>query len=881
MITGISFRRALFALALFAPHARAQTWRHTAADIGTTARVLIIGTRPQDEDNALIAWLSLGRGVETAFLSLTRGESGPNLAGNERQGALAIVRTAELLAERSRDGAHQYFTRAYDFGSTRSDSVVAALWPYDSLLKDMAAIIRAYRPHVVISPVADSTDRDATHRFTARLARDAIAMAADTSRLSTRASGRQEPWTVKRVLVPFDSAAAGAVKIDVGEFDRARGRTYAELGAEIRQLQRTQRPVASPPVGHLWRFLAPADSSQLVGEDESGRELFARIDTSWNRFRSVLDANGASALDSLRMSIDDVHAHVGVDDADSVARRLARTIGRVTRLRAAISCPPSHLPTCGGELGDLSVSLARVRAMATEAFIGAQGVVVDGTVERALVAAGDSVAVTVRVYNGGRSPIALTRLGAASPRMRQNLVRDTTVLGPDSARTWSAYLPAQVFDRNWWQRGGLVRGTAIHSLPTIAIQPVMPQMLSGEDRIPAGGVDAGFAIGGADVSVADLPLVQRPTGFVRGEVRRPLTGVRAISVLVEHAAEYERANLPIDRIFRVYVQSLRDRPESVTVGLQVPKGLRADPAQRITLLPAYGDQNLFFRLRGTLTPGSDSISASAQVTRRVSPAGSAGGAPQVELELYQVGTIVRDYPHIPSQEFLRLAGERLEVVDVRVPRWLRVAYIKGTDELNTPLGQLQVNVQSLEPSLLSVVDLSAYTTMLIGAGALAQPAVVGALPALTEFVRNGGTLVVLAGGIEALQKSALLPFPMAFDTLPRTVADPAAPLHAPDPHSPLLNWPNRITAPDFDDWTDARAVSAPLSVDSRYRTVLSVDDAERHTTSPALITARLGKGTLVFSPLAVDLELAATHPGAARLFLNLLAAGHEPASGAK
>ncbi|HSQ33080.1 MAG TPA: PIG-L family deacetylase, partial [Gemmatimonadaceae bacterium] len=815
MITGIVSRRALLTLALVAPSARAQAWRHTAATLGTTGRVLIIGTRPQDEDNALIAWLSLGRGVETAFLSLTRGESGPNVAGNERQAPLAIVRTAELLAERSRDGAHQYFTRAYDFGATRSDSVVAALWPYDSLLKDVAAVVRAYRPHVVISPIADSTDHDATHRFTVRLTRDAIAVAADTVRLSTRASGGLEAWSVQRVLVPVDSTFAGAVKIDVGEFDRAARRSYAELGAEIRQIQRTQRPVESPPVGHLWRFLAPADSSQLAGEGESGRDLFARIDTSWNRFRSVLDAKGAAALDSLRMSIDDVHAHAAAGDPDSVARQLARTIGLVARLRAAIPCPARIVPTCGGPLGDLAVSLARARAMATDAVVGAQGIVIDGTVDRALVAVGDSVAVNVRVYNGGRSPITLTRLGATSPGMRQNLVRDTTVLAPDSARTWSAYVRAQIFDDNWWQRGGLVRGTAIHSLPTMSSRPVMPQMLSGEAWIPSGGVDAGFAIAGSDISVADIPLVQRPPGFVRGDVRRPLTGMRPISVLLERTAEYERANLPVDRIFRVYVQCLRDRPESVTVGLQVPKGLRADPAQRVIVLPAYSDQNLFFRLRGTVRPGSDSISASAQVTRRVRPVGSPAGAPQVELELYQVGTIVRDYPHIPSREFLRLAGERLEVVDVRVPRGLRVAYIKGTDELNTPLGQLQVNVQSLEPSLLSVVDLSAYSTMLIGAGALAQPAVVGALPALTEFVRKGGTLVVLAGGSEVLQGAGLLPFPMAFDTLPRTVADPAAPLHVLDSRSAILTWPNRITAPDFDDWTDARALNAPLSVDSR------------------------------------------------------------------
>src|SRR5689334_440537 len=124
-MTHSSMKRAAIAccVAAFIPRggAEAQTWRQAAASIAPTARVLIIGTRPEDEDNALIAWLSLGRNIETAYLSLTRGESAPNVAGTERQAALAVVRTAELLEERKRDGAHQYFTRAYDFGPTPSD----------------------------------------------------------------------------------------------------------------------------------------------------------------------------------------------------------------------------------------------------------------------------------------------------------------------------------------------------------------------------------------------------------------------------------------------------------------------------------------------------------------------------------------------------------------------------------------------------------------------------------------------------------------------------------------------------------------------------------------------------------------------------------------
>ena len=144
MIAARMAQRVGCALVLVSTSAGAQTWRSSAASLGSTARVLIVGAHPEDEDNALITWLSLGRNVEAAYLSLTRGESGPNIAGNERQSALGVVRTAELLAERARDGAHQYFTRAYDIGAVRSDSALIAAWPRDSLLVDVVSVIRAF-----------------------------------------------------------------------------------------------------------------------------------------------------------------------------------------------------------------------------------------------------------------------------------------------------------------------------------------------------------------------------------------------------------------------------------------------------------------------------------------------------------------------------------------------------------------------------------------------------------------------------------------------------------------------------------------------------------------------------------------------------------------
>jgi hypothetical protein len=280
------------------------------------------------------------------------------------------------------------------------------------------------------------------------------------------------------------------------------------------------------------------------------------------------------------------------------------------------------------------------------------------------------------------------------------------------------------------------------------------------------------------------------------------------------------------------------------------------------------------------TPGSDSISAVAR--SGVVPPSRQGGTSSARVFTivgYQYGSIGHDYPHIPSQQFVRSSKQRLESIDLRVPPSLRVAYVKGTDEIQTPLGQIQVSLQALEPSLLSVVDLSWYTTILIGADALSSDALATAIPSLLEFMRNGGTVVVLAGRDEVSQ-SGLAPYPIAFDSVPSRVRDPRANVVAVDTKSQLLNWPNRITAKDFEDWSTERARGVPSTFDSRYRTPLAVGPAG-HQTTATLLVAPVGKGMFVYSPLSLDRQLAAVHPGAARLFVNLLSAGLRPGAATK
>jgi hypothetical protein len=350
-------------------------------------------------------------------------------------------------------------------------------------------------------------------------------------------------------------------------------------------------------------------------------------------------------------------------------------------------------------------------------------------------------------------------------------------------------------------------------------------------------------------------------------------------VLLERSAEYERAGRPIDRLFRVYLSSARSTPDTLAVTLLLPPGLRTDSALRTVALPAFGARKVFFHLSGRLKPGTTIIAASARSV--MSPRrDSAGTIVRVNATgEFTRGVVTREYPHIPMQKFVRFARDRVEAVDVRIPAGLAVAYVTNAanaDDLRVPLAQqLQVALGTVNPALLTAVDLSRFTTVLIDGDAFAGDGMVVAVPALRRFLQRGGTVVVLSGG-DAVQRSGLLPYPIAFDEIPDGVRDPAARVRVTDVRSPLLNWPNVITSGDFESWTGERARTVPATFDPRYRTVLAMGDPGQTQTPATILVARFGKGTIIHTSLSLDQQLEAVNSGAARLMINLLAAGLGP-----
>ena len=129
-------------------------------------RVLLIAAHPDDENTALLAYCAQGRHYKTAYLSLTRGEGGQNLIGNEIGDLLGVIRTQELLAARRYDGAEQFFSRAIDFGFSKTADETIAKWGRQEVLGDIVWIIRRFRPDVVIaSDVSSPPETEWTSNF--------------------------------------------------------------------------------------------------------------------------------------------------------------------------------------------------------------------------------------------------------------------------------------------------------------------------------------------------------------------------------------------------------------------------------------------------------------------------------------------------------------------------------------------------------------------------------------------------------------------------------------------------------------------------------------------------------------------------------------------
>ena len=824
--------------------------------LGVNTRVLVIGAHPDDEDTQLITWLARGRQVETAYLSLTRGDGGQNLIGNELGEALGAIRTEELLAARRIDGGHQYFTRAYDFGFSKSAEETYKHWPKDSILRDVVSVVRDFRPHVIVA-VFSGTPRDGHghHQVSGLLAREAFDLAGDSIRMPSSVTHGRKPWTPLKFYRSARFGGESTYRFDVGEYSPLRGESYAEIAAESRSQHKSQA------FGSLRRKGAIMDGVRLeasrvskVAPGMTEISLFDGIDTTWQRVeREVSDSRAAMAR--IPAAIADVqHAY----DAYAPTRMLP-LLDRLRRLTSEAAGVDDH---------DAQAELAELGRRTERAVLLASGIGIEATVDHETWAVEEPVRAATNIYDrSAAEPLSATAGFAGDTRAQPS--RQVQPLGT-----------AQIIDtvhftaitQPWWlvrPRVGDIFGVPITASPE--------DELRGPSARVSGVVEVPFS--------TEQPLVFRFADPVKGEIDRPVAIVSAVSVTVDHPIQYVPANRPFDRIVRVELRSAGNHPRSVRVSLQLPPGLTADSSSVLVGLPDYAGnfggegepqgvpggravagnspvRTVEFHVRGMLPEGRHQISAVAESEGR----------------RYTSGYTLIDYDHIRPQRLYREATIDLSAVNVQVAAGLNVAYIPGVGDNVAPmLEQLGIPLTVIQPANVPQADLSRFTAVVVGPRAYeSSPALVAANPKLLDFARRGHTLVVQYGQFE-MANAGIMPYPITIVRPGDRVTEEDATVRITDPASPILNGPNKIGPSDWEGWVQERSLYMPRTHDERYRTMLSMNDTGEPPNDGGILVAPLGAGTYVYTTLSLFRQLPAGVPGGARLFVNLLSADQRSA----
>ena len=251
----------------------------------TVGNVLMIAAHPDDENTALLAYFARGRQMRTAYLSLTRGEGGQNLIGSEQGELMGVIRTQELLAARRVDGAEQFFSRAIDFGFSKTAAETLAKWDREKVLSDVVYTIRSFQPDVIVLRFS-GTPRDGhgQHQASSILGKEAFAAAADPARFPEQ---KLKPWKAKRLLLnvpsftPQMQAEAekmpNKIGIDLGVYDPITGLSFGEVAAISRSQHRSQAMGAREDRGSQKNYFV-----NLAG-DPASSDLLEGVDTTWAR----------------------------------------------------------------------------------------------------------------------------------------------------------------------------------------------------------------------------------------------------------------------------------------------------------------------------------------------------------------------------------------------------------------------------------------------------------------------------------------------------------------------------------------------------------------------------------------------------------------------
>jgi hypothetical protein len=377
--------------------------------------------------------------------------------------------------------------------------------------------------------------------------------------------------------------------------------------------------------------------------------------------------------------------------------------------------------------------------------------------------------------------------------------------------------------------------------------PLPDFLRKGKDEVPQGRISAQVVV----------PFVD-DHGVAR---KRELAITPSVSVALEPGEQVIPVSNATTRTVEVGVSSTLSSSSNGTLRLEMPEGWRAEPARSSITLPKRGnpDDSKFKIFPGNLKESRANVQAALDASEKT------------YTEQYTL--VTRE--DLGSYYFYQPAVQHVSIVDAKVPEDLKVGYVMGAgDEIPTVLQQIGINVTPIPPDKLASVDLSPYATIVLGVRAYeTQPDVVKNNPKLLDFVSSGGTLVVQNNNdVGDFNGAHLTPYPAELSRARVSMEEAPVKILAPD--DPIFHSPNEITEKDFDGWVQERGLYFMNKWDDHFKPLLQCHDPNEPEQKGGLLVAKYGKGTYIYTGYAFFRQLPAGVPGAIRLFVNLVNAGH-------
>lgn len=785
-----------------------------------TGSVLYVAAHPDDENTRLLAYMSKERLYRTGYLSMTRGDGGQNLIGDEQGIELGLIRTQELLAARRIDGAEQFFTRAYDFGFSKSTDEALKIWDKEKILSDVVWVIRKFQPDVIITRFPpDNRAGHGHHSASAVLAQEAFVAAADPNRFPEQFAYGVKPWKAKLILWNTFNFGGGAnttsenqMKLDVGVFNPLLGKGYGELASESRSQHKSQGFGVPRQRGQTFEYFTHVNGETATSDVMEG------VVTDWTRFE------GGAAINEM---IDQLVANYSVMNPSASVKGLVQLYKAIEKVKD----------------GDWKIKkLEEVKAL----IEACAGLFMEAVATEQYAVQGDSLHVNLFAVNRNTATVQL--ISATLNNVQDAVVKNTKLSKDMLYRDRINFVVPnnKPLSQPYWLGNTNPKGAF----------DVADQRLIGKAENDA-SYTATFILNiEGEVFQFEKPVMYKFTDPVKGEIYWPLCVVPKISleiepkVFVSNGTGSKTASVHL-RSFTSYNtdgKTVQGQGSNGAVKAMVPKG------ESGSVMNVNSEKTI------PLVINKENLSKDVQFWVDDNKIKN-------DESYHEI-----NYDHIPKINYFDKPVIRSFVTDMKITG-KKVGYIKGAgDKVAEAIQQMGYSVEFLEEKDLTSTNLKQYDAIVTGIRAYNVHAwLSNSYDALMQYVKGGGVLIVQYNTSNQIGpvRSKISPYPFTISRNRVTEEDTKVTFL--QRNHPVLNYPNKITEKDFEGWVQERSVYEADNPDSNYVSILGMNDAGEPQRKGSLIVADYGKGRFVYSAVAFFRQLPAGVPGAYRLFANLLA----------